>query len=115
MPEDDWISFAEVSGRYEIEEPREIVLATMSELWRPVVLTSVTTYVGLMPLMIESDLQARMLIPMAISLGYGVLFASAITLFLVPALYVVLHDVTSARSAGRERAEVATVPVAHSA
>ena len=48
-----------------------------------------TTYVGLMPLMIESNIQARMLIPMAISLGYGVMFSSVITLFLVPCFYVI--------------------------
>ena len=83
--------------------------------FRPIVLTSVTTFVGLIPLMFEANPHATMLIPMAISLGYGVLFASAITLFLVPALYVVLHDVTSARSVRRERTEAATVPVAHSA
>ena len=63
--------------------------------FRPIVLTSVTTYVGLMPLMVESNLQARMLIPMAISLGYGVMFSSVITLFLVPCGYVILDDIAS--------------------
>jgi multidrug efflux pump subunit AcrB len=66
--------------------------------FRPIVLTSVTTFVGLVPLMLEANPQATMLIPMAISLGYGVLFASAITLFLVPSLYVVLDDLRGARS-----------------
>ena len=68
--------------------------------FRPIVLTSVTTYVGLMPLMVESNLQARMLIPMAISLGYGVMFSSVITLFLVPCLYVILEDVAGSRARG---------------
>jgi multidrug efflux pump subunit AcrB len=61
--------------------------------FRPIVLTAATTYVGLVPLMFEANPQATMLIPMAISLGYGVLFASVFTLYLVPSLYVVLEDV----------------------
>ena len=61
--------------------------------FRPIALTSVTTYAGLVPLMFEANPQATMMIPMAISLGYGVLVASVFTLFLVPALYVVLEDV----------------------
>ena len=60
--------------------------------FRPIALTSVTTYAGLMPLMFEANPQATMMIPMAISLGYGVLVASVFTLFLVPSLYVVLED-----------------------
>ena len=63
--------------------------------FRPIVLTAVTTYVGLVPLMFEADPQATMLIPMAISLGYGVLFASVFTLYLVPSLYVILEDIRS--------------------
>lgn len=65
--------------------------------FRPIVLTSITTYLGLMPLMFESNLQARMMIPMAISLGYGVMFSSVITLFLVPCLYVILNDLSQIR------------------
>jgi len=60
--------------------------------FRPIALTSVTTYAGLVPLMFEANPQATMMIPMAISLGYGVLVASVFTLFLVPSLYVVLED-----------------------
>lgn len=60
--------------------------------FRPIVLTSVTTYIGLLPLMFEPDVAARPLIPMAISLGYGVLMASVVTLFLVPCGYVILDD-----------------------
>jgi multidrug efflux pump subunit AcrB len=63
--------------------------------FRPIVLTAVTTYVGLVPLMFEGNPAATMLIPMAISLGYGVLFSSIFTLYLVPALYVVLEDLKS--------------------
>jgi multidrug efflux pump subunit AcrB len=79
--------------------------------FRPIVLTSITTYIGLVPLMFETDIQAQMMIPMAISLGYGVLFASAFTLFLVPCLYVALDDIARLRSGRGEwgRAEAASV------
>jgi multidrug efflux pump subunit AcrB len=60
--------------------------------FRPIILTSVTTFVGLIPLMTDSDPETFMFIPMAISLAFGVLFATAITLFLVPSLYLMLHD-----------------------
>jgi multidrug efflux pump subunit AcrB len=60
--------------------------------FRPIILTSVTTFVGLVPLMTDSDPETFMFIPMAISLAFGVLFATAITLFLVPSLYLMLDD-----------------------
>ena len=60
--------------------------------FRPIVLTSVTTFVGLIPLMTNKDPETFMFIPMAISLAFGVLFATAITLFLVPSLYLMLED-----------------------
>jgi predicted RND superfamily exporter protein len=60
--------------------------------FRPIVLTSATTYIGLLPLMFEEAVPARPLIPMAISLGYGVVYASVMTLFLVPCGYVILDD-----------------------
>ena len=60
--------------------------------FRPIILTSVTTFVGLIPLMTDSDPETFMFIPMAISLAFGVLFATVITLFLVPSLYLMLDD-----------------------
>lgn len=63
--------------------------------FRPIVLTSLTTFAGLMPMLWETDMQARFLIPMAVSLGYGILFATAITLILVPSVYLMLEDVKS--------------------
>ncbi len=60
--------------------------------FRPILLTSLTTFAGLSPLMLERSMQARFLIPMAVSLAFGVLFATVITLFLVPAGYMVLED-----------------------
>ena len=60
---------------------------------RPIVLTSVTTFAGLAPLLLEQGAQADFLKPMAISLAFGVLFATVVTLVLVPAAYLVLDDI----------------------
>ncbi len=60
--------------------------------FRPIVLTSLTTSLGLTPIILEKSVQAQFLIPMAISLGFGILFATLITLLLVPALYLILED-----------------------
>ena len=61
--------------------------------FRPILLTSLTTFAGLTPMLLETDLQAKFLIPMAISLSFGILFATFITLFLVPCIYIMLEDV----------------------
>lgn len=66
--------------------------------FRAILLTSLTTFVGLTPMLMETDMQARFIIPMAISLGFGILFATTITLILVPSAYVILEDL---RMAGR--------------
>ncbi|MEE2729622.1 MAG: efflux RND transporter permease subunit [Pseudomonadota bacterium] len=60
---------------------------------RAVLLTSITTFAGLMPLLSETSHQAQFLIPAAVSLGYGILFATLITLILIPALLYIQHDV----------------------
>jgi multidrug efflux pump subunit AcrB len=60
--------------------------------FRAIILTSLTTFAGLTPILLERSLQAQFLIPMAISLGFGVLFGTGITLVLVPCLYVILED-----------------------
>lgn len=60
--------------------------------FRPILLTSLTTFGGLAPMIFESSRQARFLIPMALSLGFGILFATVITLALVPAFYLVTED-----------------------
>ncbi|MBZ0171044.1 MAG: efflux RND transporter permease subunit, partial [Phycisphaerales bacterium] len=61
--------------------------------FRPIILTTLTTFGGLAPMIFETSRQARFMIPMAISLGFGILVATAITLILVPALYVIVDDV----------------------
>jgi multidrug efflux pump subunit AcrB len=60
--------------------------------FRPVLLTSLTTFVGLMPLMAEPSFGAQFLVPMAVSLAFGVLFTTFITLILVPTTYLILDD-----------------------
>ena len=60
--------------------------------FRPIMLTSVTTFAGLTPLLLEKSLQAKFLIPMATSLAFGVLFATFITLVLIPVAYTLLVD-----------------------
>ena len=61
--------------------------------FRPILLTTITTFGGLAPMIFETSRQARFMIPMAISLGYGILFATLITLLLVPSLYLIVEDV----------------------
>ena len=63
--------------------------------FRPIILTSITTFAGLTPLLLERSLQARFLIPMAVSLAFGVVFATFITLVLVPVSYQILEDIRS--------------------
>ena len=73
--------------------------------FRPILLTSLTTFFGLSPLIIEKSLQAQFVIPMAVSLGFGILFATVITLLFVPVSYNILEDLATAlyRLSGRER------------
>jgi multidrug efflux pump subunit AcrB len=60
--------------------------------FRPIMLTTLTTFGGLAPMIFETSRQARFMIPMALSLGYGILFATGVTLVLVPCLYMLLDD-----------------------
>ncbi len=60
--------------------------------FRPILLTTATTFLGLSPMILETSLQAQFLVPMAVSLGYGIVFATVITLVLVPAQYRILED-----------------------
>jgi multidrug efflux pump subunit AcrB len=60
--------------------------------FRAILLTSLTTFFGLIPIVLETSLQAQIVIPMAASLAFGILFATVITLFLIPSLYLILDD-----------------------
>jgi multidrug efflux pump subunit AcrB len=70
----------------------ESVVDSGARRFRPILLTSLTTFVGLLPLMLDRSLQAQFLIPMAVSLGFGILFATFITLYLIPSAYLVMED-----------------------
>ena len=77
------------------EEGMDIIQAVVNsgtQRFRAIILTSLTTAIGLMPIMTETSTQAQFVIPMAISIAFGIVFATVITLFLVPCLYVLQDD-----------------------
>jgi multidrug efflux pump subunit AcrB len=71
----------------------EAIRSSGMRRFRPILLTTATTFLGLSPMIFETSMQARFLIPMAVSLGFGIVFATAITLILVPSLYRILEDI----------------------
>jgi multidrug efflux pump subunit AcrB len=80
-------------ARKEGHSLRESVIEAGCARFRAITLTSITTFVGVLPIMFETSLQAMFVIPMAVSLGFAVLFATLITLLLVPCLYIILTDI----------------------
>ncbi len=72
---------------------KEAVIEAGCARFRAILLTSITTFVGVLPIMYETSLQARFVIPMAVALGFAVLFATLLTLILVPSLYLILQDI----------------------
>lgn len=85
----DFVNRAYRSGTPLVESIRQ----AGEKRFRPIILTSLTTFVGLTPLLLEKSLQAQFLIPMAVSLAFGVLFATGIILILVPVGYYILEDI----------------------
>jgi len=73
--------------------PYEAICTSGVRRFRPIMLTTISTFGGLAPMIFETSRQAKFMIPMAISLGYGILFATAITLLLVPCLYLMIDDI----------------------
>ena len=71
----------------------EAVVAAGVRRFRPILFTTLTTALGLLPLILETSIQARFLIPMAISLGFGIIMATGVTLVLVPSLVLIVEDV----------------------
>jgi len=84
----DFINKARDDG----ESAMDAVIQSGIERFRPIILTSLTTAAGLMPIMLETSVQAQFVIPMAISLSFGIIFATVITLFLIPSLYLLQQD-----------------------
>jgi multidrug efflux pump subunit AcrB len=76
-------------------EVQEAVIDSGKARFRPVLLTSVTTVAGLFPLLLERSFQAQFLIPMAVSICFGLIAATALTLLYVPALFLIIQDITN--------------------
>ena len=72
---------------------RDAVIEAGCARFRAITLTSITTFAGVLPIMFETSLQAKFVIPMAVALGFAVMFATLITLVLVPCLYIIMSDV----------------------
>jgi multidrug efflux pump subunit AcrB len=85
------VEFANRAREYEDSEENAL-LAAGSRRFRAIFLTTTTTFVGLLPMLFETSMQAQFVIPMALSLSFGIVAATAITLILVPCLYLVVHD-----------------------
>ena len=91
---------------------REAVIDSGMSRFRPIFLTSVTTFMGLLPLMIIRDFDTAPFVPLAVSLGFGVVFSTAVTLILIPALYVILEDFLSLfRNDVKPEAEAEEIPL----
>jgi len=88
------------------------VVDACTRRFRAIILTSATTFIGLAPILLERSTQAQEIIPMAVSLAFGILFATAITLLLVPSLYMVLDDLARWRTRWRAGEPAAMPPPA---
>ena len=93
-------------GRAEGKSMEAAVLEAGVSRFRAILLTTLTTFFGLLPIMFETSLQAQMVIPMTLSLGFGIVFGTALTLFLIPCFYLILEDMLAVWK-GRRRPLVA--------
>jgi multidrug efflux pump subunit AcrB len=96
----DFINRAVRSGT----ELDQAVVESGKARFRPVLLTSITTIAGLFPLLLERSFQARFLIPMAVSICFGLLVATVLTLLYVPALYLIIRDIKNLLGQGFKKA-----------
>lgn len=85
----DYINKAKAQG----VKLHQAVVDAGSRRFRAIILTSLTTFIGLIPIILEPSMQAKIVIPMAVSLAFGVLFATIVTLLLIPCLYIIGNDV----------------------
>jgi multidrug efflux pump subunit AcrB len=92
----DSLIMVDFANRKRASEPdcdaHDAIVAAGMRRFRPILLTTVTTFLGLVPVILETSLQSQYIVPMAISLGFGILFATIVTLVLVPSLYMVIED-----------------------
>ena len=92
---------SELEDLHEDADYAEMLVRAGGERFRAILLTTLTTFVGLVPLLFEPSVQAQFLKPMAVSVGFGVLFATVITLVLLPVLLMILRDIHGFVSNGR--------------
>jgi multidrug efflux pump subunit AcrB len=85
----DYVNIARKNG----VKLKDAVVQAGCRRFRAILLTSLTTFIGLIPIMSETSMQAQMVIPMAVSLAFGVLFATVVTLLLIPCLYLLIEDI----------------------
>ena len=97
------VSFVNDAVRDEGVSRSEAVMKAGQLRFRAIMLTTITTFFGVTPLIFSTSMQAANMIPMAISLGCGVLFATVVTLFLLPCIYIMLHDFKEKLLALRDR------------
>ena len=89
------IVFTVTANKYR-NDNEPIIMSTLRAAirrFRPITLTATTTFLGLAPMIFEQSIQARFLVPMAISLGYGIVFSTVVILVLTPCLYVIASDI----------------------
>ena len=89
----DALVLVDFINRYRLDghTTKEAILEAGPRRFRPILLTSLTTFFGLLPLLVEKSVQAKFLVPMAISLAFGVLFATLITLVFIPSAYLLIE------------------------
>lgn len=85
---------------------KDAVVDAGCKRFRAILLTSATTFIGLIPILSETSLQAQLVVPMAVSLAFGVLFATVITLVLIPCQYVALEDIKGLFRRDKEKKEI---------
>lgn len=79
------------------------IMSAGKQRFRAIVLTTLTTFVGLLPMLFETSMQAQFVIPMAISLSFGIVFATTMTLILVPCCYRIVYDLKASIQSMRQR------------
>ena len=103
----DWVNKRVASGI----DKHEAIINAGAARFRPIFLTSITTFVGLLPILFDTSAPAQFLIPMAISLGFGILYATFITLIMVPCNYVILEDIKSIFNSKDEKTDTTYEPL----
>ena len=90
----DSIVYVDAANRFRKEgmSPFEAAKAAATQRFRPIMLTSLTTFGGLSPMIFETSLQARIMVPMAVSLGFGVLMSTVVILTLVPSMFLIIEN-----------------------